>query len=104
MSYVRAAVAAAVIALCASCTPRLYEACDVYSGKEYIGFRAKKGRCVYQILKRDDEAWIEMARKCGAGIDWVPVKKCPITPEIEEIFGKVKEEQRTTVDISALID
>ncbi len=103
MSYVRTFVAAAVIAL-SSCTPRLYHACEVHDQGEYIGFRAKKGRCVYQVLRRGDEAWIEIAKKYRDVVEWEPVKRCPITPEVEKIFAKVEEEQRTDVDLSALID
>jgi hypothetical protein len=104
MRYVRAVIAAAVLSLACSCAPKLYYASDVHDRGEYIGFRVKKGRNVYQVLKRDGKAWIEKVKGNRECFEWVPIEEKPITPELEKIFNQVEEEERTRVDITNVLD
>ena len=99
---VAAAACAAVLAL-SGCNSSCYCVKGMYdSGNNCIGFRAKKGSEVYQLLRRKDTVYIEKAKIDGDNFEWVPVGKKEFEGPLEEAFEKVEEgEQR--VSLSAIL-
>jgi hypothetical protein len=99
---VAAAACAAVLAL-SGCNSSCYCVKGMYdSNNNCIGFRAKKGREVYQLLRREGTVYIEKAKVSGEHFEWVPVGKREFEGPLEEAFEKVEEgEQR--VSLSAIL-
>lgn len=97
-----AAACAAVIAL-PGCSSSCYCVKGMYdSNNNCIGFRAKKGGEVYQLLRREDAVYIEKAKIDGDNFEWVPVCKKAFESDLEEAFEKVEEGARK-ISLSSIL-